>query len=123
MNYTFPFEKLQVWHLSKTLAVHIYIFTSEFPDSEKFGLSNQMRRSVISISSNIAEGNSRHGKNDRVKYFNIAFASLMELLSQAIIANELQILNNISLTSIRNSGSEISNKLLALIDSQKEYYR
>jgi four helix bundle protein len=121
MNYIFPFEKLQVWQVSKSFAVQIYLCTSGFPDSEKYGLCNQMRRSSISISSNIAEGNSRYGKNDRIKFFNIAHSSLMELLSQAMIANELQIINNQDISNIRELGIEISNKLMALINSQKEY--
>ena len=52
----YSFEKLEVWHDSRELTKMVYTITKEFPDDEKFGITNQMRRSVISVSSNIVEG-------------------------------------------------------------------
>jgi four helix bundle protein len=52
----FRFEKLEVWQLAVELADHVYGVTGRFPDAERFGLTNQMRRAAVSVSSNIAEG-------------------------------------------------------------------
>ena len=60
----FGFEKLEVWQKAVDLADEVYRLTREFPDYEKFGLANQMRRAAVSISSNIAEGSSRESKID-----------------------------------------------------------
>ncbi len=123
MKYTFPFEKLEVWQLSKTLAIKTYIDTESFPDREKYGIIDQMRRSAISISSNMAEGNSRKNAKERMRFFNISFSSLMEFMSQAIIANELNFLAEEQYYAYRSSVSEISNKLIALMNNQLEYYK
>jgi len=122
MNYVFPFEKLEVWSLSRKLAVKIYIETGDFPSAEKFGLTDQIKRAVVSVSSNIAEGNSRKNKNDRVRLFNIAFASLMELMSQIIIAVDLGFIREERYHENRLLIAEISNKLNALINNQLQSY-
>lgn len=121
MKYIFTFEKLNVWVLSKDLTVLIYQTTCAFPESEKYGLVPQMQRAAISVSSNIAEGNSRRGKSDRIKFFNIAFSSLMEIISQSIIAFELGILEVKTLDEIRLKGSEISNKLISMMNNQQSH--
>ena len=81
MSYKFSFEKLNVWIDSKELIKMIYKLTYKFPDEEKFSLTCQLRRASVSVASNLAEGTSRKT--------NIAFSSLMEVLSQVIIAKEL----------------------------------
>jgi four helix bundle protein len=58
--YQFYFEKLEVWQNSRQLVKDIYLATSSFPENEKFGITNQLRRASTSISANIAEGFSRH---------------------------------------------------------------
>jgi four helix bundle protein len=60
--YQYGFEKLNVWQNSRDLAKRIYILTNEFPEEEKFGLVSQMRRAIISVSSNIAEGSPKFNK-------------------------------------------------------------
>jgi len=60
--YTFSFERLEVWNKSRQLAKSTYKVTQSFPDSEKFGIVSQLRRAVVSICSNIAEGSSRRSK-------------------------------------------------------------
>lgn len=86
---TFYFQNLDIYQLGKKLAMETYKITKSFPQEEKFCLINQMNRSAISIPSNIAEGVSRNGKKDKIHFLNIAFASLMELVCQAEISNEL----------------------------------
>ena len=78
-TYLLSFEKLEVWQLSKALAVDIYKQTQSFPAEERYGLVSQARRAALSISANIAEGTSRSSAKDQAHFTTIAFSSLMEL--------------------------------------------
>lgn len=115
---TYSFEKLDVWQEARKLAIKIYKSTREFPDDEKFGLISQMRRSGISISSNIAEGTSRISNKDQIRFFEIAYGSLMELLNQLIISCDLEFLNVDYLSALRVDIDSISYKLTRLRDSK-----
>ena len=108
---TFSFEKLIVWQKSRKLTVKIYKVTKSFPNEERFGLTSQMRRCAISISSNISEGSGRNSNKDKARFTEIAFASALELLNQAIIANDLELITNNELKEIRNNIEEITNIL------------
>jgi len=81
----FNFEKLETWHEAIAFADLVYQFTRKFPDEERFGLTNQMRRAAVSISSNIAEGSSRSSRADYARFVEIATGSLFEVVSQATI--------------------------------------
>ena len=96
----------------------IYQVTISFPDSEKFGLINQMRRASVSVSSNIAEGSSRTSKKDQAHFYQIAYSSLMELLNQVIISTDLEFLNEGLESQVRNHIGKVSNKLNALRKSR-----
>ena len=89
MMYLYPFEKLEVWQLSKLMVVKVYKLTASFPDSEKFGIVSQIRRSAISVSSNLAEGTGRNSAKDQAYFYSISYSSLMELLNQLLISKEL----------------------------------
>ena len=115
----FSFEKLEVWQLSRNLVNKIYTITNSFPDSEKFGLSNQIRRAALSVSSNLAEGTSRKSSKDQAHFSQIAFSSLMEVANQIILANDLKYINETELSEFREEINEISNKLNALYNYQK----
>jgi len=80
---------LIVWQKSKDLAVEIYKLTGEFPKSELYGLTSQMRRAVVSISSNIAESYHRFHRKEKQQFLAIAFGSGAELESQIEIAKVL----------------------------------
>ena len=97
----FSFEKLNVWQKSKTLAVNIYTITEKFPERERFGLISQIRRASISVSSNIAEGTGRNSTKDKARFTEIAYASLMELLNQLIIAYDLSFITKDKYESFR----------------------
>lgn len=84
----FNFEKLEVWHRSISVAALVYQLTRSFPADERFGLTNQMRRAAVSLSSNLAEGCSRHSKPDFCRFIELATGSAYELGSQARIARE-----------------------------------
>jgi len=88
MTYKYSFEKLNVWVDSKELIKIIYNIIKSFPDEEKFGLTNQLRRASISVASNLAEGTSRNTNKDMAHFTMLSFSSLMEVLNQIIIAHE-----------------------------------
>ncbi len=83
------YKELAVWEKSIELAKEIYVLTGYFPKSELFGITNQMRRASISISSNIAEGHTRYHKQEYAQFLRIAFASGAELETQLIISKSL----------------------------------
>jgi len=114
----YGFEKLEVWQESRRLAAKIYEITREFPDVERFGMISQMRRAAISISSNIAEGTSRFSNKDQVRFYEIAYGSLMELLNQSIINHDLSFLSQNNLEGIRINIDSISIKLSRLRESK-----
>jgi four helix bundle protein len=81
----FNFEKLETWQEAIQFADLVYQVTRRFPDAERFGLTNQMRRAAVSISSNIAEGCSRSSRTDYSRFVEIATGSVFEVVSQATI--------------------------------------
>jgi four helix bundle protein len=85
----FTFEKLDVWKKAIDLADLIYSVTQCFPSEERFGLTNQIRRAAVSVSSNIAEGSSRSSGVDFARFLEIAQGSLFEVVSQAAVAQRL----------------------------------
>ena len=85
-------KKLEVWQSSVSLVTEIYLITKTFPNEEMFGLTNQLRRAAISVSSNIAEGSARKSNIERKRFYEISRASLVEIDSQIEIAIRLQYL-------------------------------
>lgn len=81
----FNFEKLETWQKAIAFADLVYESTRGFPPDERFGLTNQMRRAAVSISSNIAEGTARNSANDYARFLEIATGSLFEVVSQSFI--------------------------------------
>lgn len=112
--HTYSFEKLDVWKEAIQLGVKIYKVTNTYPDEEKFGLISQMRRSSVSISSNIAEGTARKSNKDKAHFMNISYGSSLELLNQSIISKELGFLSEESYKNIRLEVESITNKINAL---------
>lgn len=82
----FNFEKLDVWQKAIGFVDLIYTDTRGSPADERFGLTNQMRRAAVSVSSNLAEGTSRRSKNDFARFVEISTGSLFEVVSQAFVA-------------------------------------
>ncbi|MBK9042470.1 MAG: four helix bundle protein [Saprospiraceae bacterium] len=111
--YTYNFEKLEIWQLSKNLTVMIYNTTKDFPDSEKFGITNQLRRAAVSIPTNIAEGVNKTSEKERSRYLQIAYGSSMEVISLLLISNELNYIYSEDLEKYRIIINEISNKINA----------
>ncbi|MCH7802387.1 MAG: four helix bundle protein, partial [Chloroflexi bacterium] len=88
------FKGLQVWQKSHELATRMYKATTGFPGSEIYGLTSQIRRSAVSIPSNIAEGCGRGGEVELARFFQIAMGSASELEYQLILARDLQYLSH-----------------------------
>jgi four helix bundle protein len=80
---------LEIWQRGVDLVERIYAITASFPDDEKYGLANQMRRAAVSFPSNIAEGAARGSDKDYCRFLHIAVGSLSELDTQCIIARRL----------------------------------
>jgi four helix bundle protein len=84
----FGFERLEVWKKSIDFADQVYRVTRAFPDDERFGLTSQMRRPAVSVSSNIAEGSARYSKADFAHFLEIATGSVFEVVSQSFISRQ-----------------------------------
>ena len=87
-------EDLDVWKKSIDIVLEIYKLTEQFPKFELYGLTNQIRRSAISVPSNIAEGCARFSDKETINFISIAIGSVAELKTQLIIAKKLQYIDN-----------------------------
>lgn len=97
------FKDLEIWKLSRLFCSQIYLTTAGFPDSEKFGLTNQLRRAAVSIPSNIAEGCSRGSNKDFSRFLEIAIGSIYEIETQLLIAFDLGYINQLKLDELTNN--------------------
>lgn len=89
MDKIYQFEKLETWQQSRQLVAAVYKLIRKFPAEERYGLCDQMRRAIISVPSNIAEGVSRIAVKETIHFIEIAFGSLMEVYCQLQIAVDL----------------------------------
>jgi len=111
------FENLEVWKKSIILVKEVYDLVKFFPKEENYALSDQVRRCVVSVPSNIAEGSGRNSSKEFVQFLYIALGSINELETQLIIAKEVGYLKDI--TEIRNKILQIKKMLNSLITSIK----
>jgi four helix bundle protein len=88
------FTDLEAWKESQKLVLFVYKITKNFPQEEKFGLTNQIRRASVSIVSNIAEGFGRSSGKDKAQFYAIAKGSIMEVESQLLVAKDLKYIDN-----------------------------
>ena len=106
-------EDLRIWHKSIELCEEVYKATANFPKEEKYGLTSQIRRSAVSVPSNIAEGAGRNSDGEFCQFLGISNGSSYELQTQLIVANRLKLINN-----------DTANPLLKNIDTiQKMNYK
>jgi four helix bundle protein len=112
------FEKLIVWQTARKLVVKVYRITSSFPDEEKYGLKSQMRRAVISISNNLAEGTSRYSFYDQARFTEISFGSLAELINDTIHSFDLGFLEETDYIDLRIDYDNIGPMIDGLRKSQ-----
>ena len=118
--YEYNFEKLNVWKASIAFAKDVYSLTENFPSSEIYGLTNQLRRAIVSVSSNIAEGSIRASRSDKKRFYDVAAGSLMETLSQLTLAKELGYISEDIYLNFRDKLGNTSRMLNSLIKSQTD---
>ena len=111
------FKNLTVWQKAVDLAALVYSVTEKFPKPELYGITNQMRRSAVSISSNIAEGFKRNHNKEKTQFYNIAYGSVAELESQIEVSLKLSFLNNQDYQNLISLVIEVGKMLDGLIKS------
>ncbi len=110
-------KDLEVWQKSIAFVTTIYKATGSFPNQEIYGLTSQIRRSAVSIPSNIAEGATRKGKTEFKQFLYIALASGAELETQLIIGQNLKYLDEIQSKKLIDELNSISRMIQGLIKS------
>lgn len=110
----FNFEKLTVWQKAIDFADAVYRITRGFPEDERFGLTSQMRRAVVSISSNIAEGTSRHSPEDYARFLEIAAGSVFEVVFQSFVGRKQGFLSEEDFCALYSAAEEQSRMLSGL---------
>ena len=113
------FRKILVWQKAMALTTKIYNNSQKFPKEEIFGLTSQLRRSAISIPSNIAEGIGRDSKNELLRFLTIAMGSLFELQTQLEIAKNINFLKEEEFNNMYEDSREIERMLVAFIKKNK----
>lgn len=113
------FKDLIAWQKAYALCLEIYQLAKNFPISEQYGLTSQMKRSALSVPSNIAEGYVRHGTQDYIRFLYIAYASLAELETQLLLAKDLGYIKSDNFNEIINLQAEVQRIMFRLIDSLK----
>jgi four helix bundle protein len=117
------FRDLIVWKKSKDLAVSVYQITSTGPISKDYSLRDQIRRSVVSIPSNIAEEDERHTDRDSIRFFFMAKGSLAELRTQVEIAFNIRYLSEEDYHKIEQDCEELAKMLGRLIQARQKSLR
>jgi four helix bundle protein len=111
------FRKLHVWHSAHALTLAVYRATGEFPDTERFGLTSQLRRAAASIGANLAEGCGRSSSLDTRRCFRIALGSACELLNHLLLAHDLGLIDRKSMTALARQAFLVRRALIRLLDS------
>jgi four helix bundle protein len=114
------FTDLKAWQESRKLVKNTYRITYLFPKEEQFGLVSQMKRSSVSIPSNIAEGFKRDTMKDKVHFYIMAHGSLTELQNQLILSNDLQFLDEGDFQDLMTLSDRVDALLTGLIRASKE---
>ena len=116
----FYFRKLDVYQLAKQYVIQVYKLMANFPEYERYALCDQLRRSAISIPSNIAEGAGRMAIKERIHFYDIAYGSLSETVCQLEITKDLGYISEEEFDLVEQTASRISMTLIALKKSMLE---
>ncbi len=114
------FKGLEIWQLSTEYCIKIYREVSNFPATEVYGITSQIKRATVSIPSNIAEGAGRNTKKDFARFINVAIGSAFEVETQLIISKDLGFLPQEKFETLIEELSIIEKKL---VNFQKYLYR
>ena len=114
---TFRFERIEAWQLARAFNGSVYRVTRRFPKEEMFALTSQIRRASVSISSNIAEGSGRNSDADFAHFLEIAYGSLMEVLSQLFVARGEEYISQAAFDDLAGQADVLAGKIVALTKS------
>ena len=113
------YRDLKVWQAGMLLAKRVYRLSDSFPSDERYGLTTQMRRSAISVPSNIAEGHARNTKAEMIRFSGIALGSVAEIETQLLLAAELNFAKAAEVEDVLKLTDEIGRMLHGLIRSNR----
>ena len=116
----YSFEKLKVWQEAKKLVVDVYHLLDNFPKFEKYALCDQIRRAIVSVPSNIAEGSGRRSLKEQIHFLEISYGSLMETYNQLRIAIDLTYITEESVEAIKPSIDAVAKMINGLSSSYEE---
>jgi len=114
------YKDLRVWKQSVNLALEIYRYTQNFPKHELYGLTSQLRRAAVSVSSNIAEGKGRSSDKELILFLHHSRGSLLALETQVFIASELAYIEESQAKHLLSQVENLAKALNALINSLKK---
>ena len=115
-----PFQDFAVWRAAHQLTLRTYAVTADFPRRELFGITSQMRRSVASIPTNIAEGSGRDGDGEFLQFLRIALGSATEFEYQLLLARDLEYINNQTYVSVLADLESIKKMLVGFMKAVQE---
>ena len=119
-GFIYSFEKLNVWQEAKKLVVEVYHLLDDFPMFEKYALCDQIRRAVVSVPSNIAEGSGRKSLKEQIRFLEIAYGSLMETYNQLLIAIDLSYISEESVETFKPHIDGVAKMINGLSNSFSE---
>ena len=114
------FRNLLIWQKSMALTTKIYFSTKNFPKEEIYGLTSQIRRSAVSIPSNISEGFGRESDKEYLRFLNISIGSLFEMQTQLEIAKNIEYLTEKEFNNLYEDSREVERMLVSFINKVKE---
>ena len=97
----YAFENMNAWQESRKLVKAVYQLLDTFPNFEKYALCDQIRRAVVSVPSNLAEGSGRTSDKEQLRFYEIAYGSLMETYNQLILAVDLNYIGEDNLNALK----------------------
>ena len=116
----YSFEKLKVWQEAKRLVVDVYHLLDSFPKFENYALCDQIRRAIVSVPSNIAEGSGRKSLKEQIRFLEISYGSLMETYNQLLIAIDLSYITEDSVESIKSNIDSVAKMINGLSKSYSD---
>lgn len=117
------FKDLLVWQEAHKLVVMIYKTTGCFPRDEQFGIINQMRRAVVSVSSNIAEGFSRNSYKEKHQFYSQSSGSLTELYDQLLVSRDVSYLSDVKFKEVKEKIISVQKLLNRLLAKTKTFFK
>ena len=113
-EFKYPFENLNAWQEARKYVVEVYRVLETFPQHERFALCDQIRRAVISVPSNIAEGSGRMSYKEKIHFLEIAYGSLMEVYCQLQLSADLGYISQEQLNALKHTSFNVSKLLSGL---------